>query len=64
MTVQAIGTSTAPGIGRLGIATASAISPLPATVVAFTDTSSGTQDVHVVGLLHGTTAPVIDSSQP
>ena len=64
MTVQAVGTSTAPGIGRLGIATASAISPLPATVVAFTDTSSGSQDVHVVGLLHGTTAPVIDSSQP
>ena len=63
VTVQAIGTSTAPGIGRLGIATASAISPLPATVVAFTDTSSGSQDVHVVGLLHGTTAPVIDSSQ-
>ena len=64
VTVQAIGTSTAPGIGRLGIATANAISPLPATVVAFTDTSSGSQDVHVVGLLHGTTAPVIDSSQP
>jgi|KBSMisStaDraftv2_1062788.scaffolds.fasta_scaffold05049_6 hypothetical protein len=60
--VQAIGTPTAAGIGRLGIATANAISPLPATVVAFTDTSSGTQDVHVVGLLHGTTAPVIDNS--
>jgi hypothetical protein len=64
VTVQAIGTSTAAGIGRLGVATANAISPLPATVVAFTDTSSGTQDVHVVGLLHGTTAPVIDASQP
>ncbi|MDX6629522.1 MAG: Bacterial Ig domain [Gaiellales bacterium] len=44
---------------RLGIATANAVSPLPATVVAFTDTTSGSQDVHVVGLLHGTTAPVI-----
>jgi PKD domain/Bacterial Ig domain len=46
---------------RLGIATARNISPLPATVVAFTDTSQnpGNQDVHVVGLLHGTTAPVI-----
>ena len=42
---------------RLGIATAAiAGSPLPATVVAFTDTpDSGNQDVHVVGLLHGTT---------
>ena len=39
------------------------LSPLPATVVAFTDTqgSGGSQDVHVVGLLHGTTAPVIAS---
>jgi PKD domain/Bacterial Ig domain len=32
------------------------------TVVAFTDTATaGNQDVHVVGLLHGTTAPVIAS---
>ena len=39
------------------------LSPLPATVVAFTDTqgSGGSPDVHVVGLLHGTTAPVIAS---
>ena len=39
----------------------SGTSPLPATVVAFTDTSQspGNQDVHVVGLLHGTTPPVI-----
>ena len=45
---------------RLGIATAAiGGSPLPATVVAFTDTPGGNQDVHVVGLLHGTTAPVI-----
>jgi hypothetical protein len=45
---------------RLGIATAAVpASPLPATVVAFTDTSAGNQDVHVVGLLHGTTIPVI-----
>ena len=45
---------------RLGIATGGRrCSPLPATVVAFTDTSVGNQDVHVVGLLHGTTAPVI-----
>ena len=56
------------GIGhRLGAATAAIstmVSPLPATVVSFTDTqSSGNPDVHVVGLLHGTTAPVIDSSQ-
>jgi hypothetical protein len=62
VTVQAVGTPTAAGIGRLGVATANAISPLPATVVAFTDSSSGSQDVHVVGLLHGTTAPVIDAS--
>jgi hypothetical protein len=46
---------------RLGVATADvpATSPLPATVVAFTDTSSGGQDVHVAGLLHGTTTPTI-----
>jgi PKD domain/Bacterial Ig domain len=47
---------------RLGVATANvpALSPLPATVIAFTDTqTSGNPDVHVVGLLHGTTAPVI-----
>ena len=45
---------------RLGVATAAiAASPLPATVVAFTDTSGAGQDVHVVGLLHGTTAPII-----
>ena len=64
--VQAIGASATTGIPglaplgrRLGIATANVLSPLPATVVAFTDTSSGSQDVHVVGLLHGTSAPVI-----
>jgi len=64
--VQAAGASATAGIPglaplgrRLGIATANAISPLPATVVAFTDSSSGSQDVHVVGLLHGTSAPVI-----
>jgi hypothetical protein len=66
--VQAVGASATTGIPglaplgrRLGIATANAISPLPATVIAFTDTSSATagQDVHVVGLLHGTSAPVI-----
>ena len=36
-------------------------SPLPATVLAFTDTSQspGNQDVHVIGLLHGIAAPVI-----
>jgi PKD domain len=44
---------------RLGIATSSVGSPLPATVVAFTDTSSGSQDVHVAAVLHGTTTPVI-----
>jgi hypothetical protein len=46
----------------LGVATASVStppSPLPPTVVAFADTAAGNQDVHVVGLLHGTTAPVI-----
>ena len=44
---------------RIGVATsAGPASPLPATVVAFTDTTSG-QDVHVTGLLHGTTAPAI-----
>ena len=52
---------------RLGVATAAIstmVSPLPATVVSFTDTqTSGNPDVHVIGLLHGTTAPVIDSSQ-
>ena len=51
-------------LGRgLGVATSSvptAASPLAATVVAFTDTPhAGGQDVHAVGLLHGTTAPVI-----
>jgi Bacterial Ig domain/PKD domain len=47
-------------LGRgLGIATSAVpASPLPATVVAFTDTQAG-QDVHVVGQYHGTTAPVI-----
>jgi PKD domain len=50
---------TAPLGRRIGVATAAiAGSPLPATVVAFTDTTAG-QDVHVVGLLHGTTAPTI-----
>jgi hypothetical protein len=44
---------------RLGVATSGGpLSPLPATVVAFTDTTAG-QDVHVTALLHGTTAPVI-----
>ncbi|MDX6596966.1 MAG: large repetitive protein [Gaiellales bacterium] len=46
----------------LGVATAPVStppSPLPPTLVAFTDTAAGNQDVHVVGLLHGTTAPVI-----
>ena len=38
-------------------------SPLPPTVVAFTNTSQGGQDVHVVGLLHGTTSPVIPRSE-
>ena len=62
VTVQAIGTSTAARHRPASASRpASAISPLPATVVAFTDTSSGSQDVHVVGLLHGTTAPVIDA---
>jgi hypothetical protein len=68
--VQAVGASSATAIAgqaaslgrRLGVATAAvAASPLPATVVAFTDTQMGgaNQDVHVVGLLHGTTTPVI-----
>ncbi len=71
--VQAVGAQAATGIPgiaplgrRLGVATSwvpmtTPLSPLPATVVAFTDSSGagGTQDVHVVGLLHGTTAPVI-----
>ncbi len=44
---------------RLGVAiSAGPLSPLPATVVAFTDTTAG-QDVHVTALLHGTTAPAI-----
>jgi hypothetical protein len=64
--VQAAGAG--GGVGhRLGVATAAistAVSPLPSTVVAFTDTqATGNQDVHVIGLLHGTSAPVIDSSQ-
>ncbi len=52
---------TAPLGRRIGVATAAipvTSSPLPATVVAFTDTTLG-QDVHVVGLLHGTTLPTI-----
>ncbi|MDX6619814.1 MAG: hypothetical protein QOK36_2200 [Gaiellales bacterium] len=50
---------TAPLGRRLGVATSAVpASPLPATVVAFTDTTAG-QDVHVRGILHGTTAPVI-----
>jgi PKD domain/Bacterial Ig domain len=54
-----IGTQLAPLGRRLGVATAAiAGSPLPATVVAFTDTTAG-QDIHVVGLLHGTTPPTI-----
>ncbi|MDP9255677.1 MAG: PKD domain-containing protein, partial [Actinomycetota bacterium] len=64
--VQAAGASGAIG-RRLGVATAAistAVSPLPATVISFTDTQAANNpDVHVVGLLHGTTAPVIDSSQ-
>jgi PKD domain len=67
--VQAVGaSSTTPITGqaaplgrRLGVATAAVstpASPLPATVVAYTDTQSG-QNVHVVGLLHGTTIPAI-----
>ena len=44
---------------RIGVATSAiAVSPLPATVVAFTDTTAG-QDIHVVGLLHGTTVPTV-----
>jgi hypothetical protein len=44
---------------RLGVAiSAGPLSPLPATVVAYTDTTAG-QDVHVTALLHGTTAPAI-----
>lgn len=47
---------------RIGVATAAvAASPLPATVVAFTATAAGDQDVHVAGLLHGATAPAIAS---
>ena len=52
------------GLGRgLGVATANVplLSPLPATVVAFTDTQNppGDQSVRVAAVLHGTTAPVI-----
>lgn len=52
------------GLGRgLGVATADvpALAPLPATVVAFTDTQNpaGDQNVRVAGVLHGTTAPAI-----
>ena len=48
------------GLGRgLGVATADvpALSPLPATVVAFTDTQNppGDQNVRVAGVLHGST---------
>ena len=69
--VQAVGadSTTAPIAGQsaplgkhLGVQTAAIsplVSPLPATVVAFTDTSGASQDIHVVGLLHGTTAPTI-----
>jgi len=68
--VQSVGAASAtPITGQaaplgqgLGVATSSVStppSPLPPTVVAFTDTSQGGQDVHVVGLLHGTTSPVI-----
>ena len=47
---------------RIGVATAAVgASPLPATLVAFTATTAGDQDVHVAGLLHGMTAPVIAS---
>jgi PKD domain/Bacterial Ig domain len=54
-----IGNQLAPLGRRLGVATAAiAGSPLPATVVAFTDTTAG-QDIHVVGLLHGTKIPVV-----
>jgi hypothetical protein len=63
--VQGVG-ATGPIGHRVGVATAAlpiTTSPLPATVVAFTDSPAGNPDVHVVGLLHGTTAPVIDSSQ-
>ncbi|MDX6572684.1 MAG: hypothetical protein QOC86_1840, partial [Gaiellales bacterium] len=57
------GTPATGSLGRrLGIATDTGASPLPATVVAFTDTASGPH-IHVVGLLHGTTTPVIDASQ-
>ncbi|HET6174371.1 MAG TPA: PKD domain-containing protein [Gaiellales bacterium] len=58
--VQTAG-ATGPLGRRLGVATSAAmLSPLPATVVAFTDTAlSGNQDIHVAGVLHGTTAPVI-----
>jgi hypothetical protein len=52
------------GLGRgLGVATADVpmLAPLPATVVAFTDTQNppGDQNVRVAGVLHGTTAPAI-----
>ena len=52
------------GLGRgLGVATADVplLAPLPATVVAFTDTQNppGDQNVRVAGVLHGTTTPVI-----
>jgi hypothetical protein len=68
--VQSVGASSgtpitgqAAPLGQgLGVATSSVStlpSPLAPTVVAFTNTSQGGQDVHTVGLLHGTTAPVI-----
>ncbi len=52
------------GLGRgLGVATADvpSLSPLPATVVAFTDTANppGDQNVRVAGVLHGSTIPAI-----
>jgi hypothetical protein len=47
------------GITTTNVPTAG--SPLAATVVAYTDTQTGNQDVRVVGLLHGTTTPAIAS---
>ena len=72
--VEAIGASASNALQdqtalgrRLGVATARVApgtSPLPATVLAFTDTSQspGNQDVHVVGLLHGIAPPVIGAA--